>query len=195
DIARHPDLLQAAAESGCRMLSFGLESISQESLVCMEKGRADPTEYPAMIAAIQKAGMDVSAEMVVGAEGDTLESIARTADFIQENKIVVPRFYILTPIPGTDFHAQMLREERISKHDFHSYNGTEAVHIPKNMSSEELTKAYWQLYDQVFSFGSILQRTILRKEFLRRPLDFSMYLLVNLYYRQHIKKRITPNIF
>ncbi len=195
DIARRPDLLRAAAESGCRVLSFGLESISKESLAAMDKGWVDPAEYPAMIKAIQEAGIDVSTEMVVGADGDTLESIARTANFIRDNKIIVPRFYILTPIPGTDFYVQMLREDRICNHDLYSYNGTEAVHTPRNMTPEELTRSYWRLYDSVFSLDSILQRTVLRKEFLRRPLDFFLYLLVNLYYRRHIKKRITPNIF
>ena len=51
---------------------------------------------------IRKYGIDVSTEMVVGAEGDTLESIRETAKFIEDNKITVPRFYILTlGIPGT----------------------------------------------------------------------------------------------
>ncbi|MCI5142157.1 MAG: radical SAM protein, partial [Candidatus Electrothrix sp. ATG1] len=195
DIACHPELLKAAAESGCRVLSFGLESISQESLAALDKGWADPSKYPTMIRTIQEAGIDVSTEMVVGADGDTKESIARTADFIRENKIVVPRFYILTPIPGTDFYAQMLEQGRICNHDLYSYNGTEAVHIPRNMSPEELTTAYWQLYEEVFSLGSIFRRTILRREFLRRPVVFFLYLLVNLYYRHHIKQRITPNIF
>jgi radical SAM superfamily enzyme YgiQ (UPF0313 family) len=195
DIARHPELLKAVAESGCRVLSFGLESISKESLAAMDKSWADPSQYPTMISAIQNAGIDVSTEMVVGADGDTKESIARTADFIRENKIVVPRFYILTPIPGTDFYAQMLEQGRICNYDLYSYNGTEAVHVPRNMSPEELTAAYWQLYEEVFSLNSIFRRTILRREFRKRPWDFFLYLLVNLYYRYHIKKRITPNIF
>ncbi len=195
DIAHHPNLLKAAAESGCRALSFGLESITQESLTAIDKGWADPSQYPAMIRTIQDAGIDVSTEMVVGADGDTKESIAQTADFIRVNKIVVPRFYILTPIPGTDLYTQMLAQGRICNHDLYSYNGTEAVHIPRHMSPEELTQAYWQLYDKVFSLGSIMQRTILRKELWKRPWDFFLYLLVNLYYRHHIKKRITPNIF
>ncbi|MCI5130028.1 MAG: radical SAM protein, partial [Candidatus Electrothrix sp. EH2] len=195
DIARHPELLRAVAESGCRVLSFGLESISPESLATLDKSWADPKQYPAMIRAVQDAGIDVSTEMVVGADGDTKESIARTANFIRDNKIVVPRFYILTPIPGTDFYTQMQEQGRICTHDLYSYNGTEAVHIPRNMTPKELTAAYWQLYEKVFSLGSIFQRTILRREFLRRPLNFFLYLLVNLSYRRHIKKRITPNIF
>lgn len=193
-IGEDEDLLKAVAKSGCIALSFGLESISKESLNSMNKAWENPKEYPRLIKKIQKAGIDISTEMVVGAEGDTLESIKATGDFIRENKIVVPRFYILTPIPGTKFYEDMIKENRICNHDMYSYNGTEAVHVPKNMTPQELTKAYWNLYNDVFTIRSILERTIFHSEFFKRPLTFIFYLSVNLYYRYQIKRRITPNI-
>ncbi|WP_163340256.1 radical SAM protein [Desulfopila sp. IMCC35008] len=195
EIARHKKLLAAVADSGCRVLSFGLESISRKSLAAMGKEWSNPVEYPQLIRTIQDSGIDVSTEMVVGADGDTLSSIAHTAAFIRDNKIVVPRFYILTPIPGTDFYNQLLHESRICNDDIYSYNGAEAVHIPKNMTPQELTDAYWQLYRRVFSIPSILARTLFRKEFWKRPKDFLLYLVVNLYYRHHINRKIPPNIY
>lgn len=193
-IGEDEDLLKAVAKSGCIALSFGLESISKESLNSMNKAWENPKEYPRLIKKIQKAGIDISTEMVAGAEGDTLESIKATGDFIRENKIVVPRFYILTPIPGTKFYEDMIKENRICNHDMYSYNGTEAVHVPKNMTPQELTKAYWDLYNDVFTIRSILERTIFHSEFFKRPVTFLFYLSVNLYYRYQIKRRITPNI-
>ncbi|MPM61797.1 Ribosomal protein S12 methylthiotransferase RimO [bioreactor metagenome] len=193
-IGEDEELLKTVAKSGCIALSFGLESISKESLNSMNKAWENPKEYPRLIKKIQKAGIDISTEMVVGAEGDTLESIKATGDFIRENKIVVPRFYILTPIPGTKFYEDMIKENRICNHDMYSYNGTEAVHVPKNMPPQELTKAYWDLYNDVFTMRSILERTIFHSEFFKRPLTFIFYLSVNLYYRYQIKRRITPNI-
>jgi radical SAM superfamily enzyme YgiQ (UPF0313 family) len=194
-IGRDPELLKVLADSGCEILSFGLESISQESLDAMDKSWANPEEYRKLIAAVQKAGIDVSAEMVVGADGDTLESIRRTAEFIEDAGVVVPRFYILTPIPGTDYFKQMERENRIYNKDIYSYNGVETVHVPKHLSPEELTEAYWNLYERVFSLRSILKRTILSSLFFRRPGRHIFYLLVNLYYKRQIAQRIAPNIY
>ncbi len=193
-IGKDLELLNIVADSGCIALSFGLESISKESLNDMDKSWADPSKYPELIENIQNSGIDVSTEMVVGADGDTLESIKNTAKFIKENKIVVPRFYILTPIPGTKYFSQMKEQNRIFNEDIYSYNGSEAVHIPKNMSPKQLTKAYWDLYEEVFSFKSIFKRTIFRKGIFKRLDKYLFYFMVNLYYRYQIKRRITPNI-
>jgi radical SAM superfamily enzyme YgiQ (UPF0313 family) len=194
-IGRDNEMLKVLADSGCTTLSFGLESISQKSLIEMNKGWANPEKYPELIKNIQSYGIDVSTEMVVGGEGDTLESIKLTKKFIEDNKISVPRFYILTPIPGTEFFKEISAQGRMVKDDIYSFDGTEAVYRPKNMTPEELTMAYWQLYESLFTIKSIIKRNILRKEFLKKPGKYLFYSLVNMFYRYQIKQKITPNIF
>ncbi len=194
DIAKDEELLDIIAKSGCYVLSFGLESITRESLVSMNKAWAHPDKYAEQIRIIQKHGIDISTEMVVGADGDTLQSIRDTAKFIADNHIAVPRFYILTPIPGTKFFDEMEEQNRIYNADIYSYNSCEAVHIPKNMTPEELTKAYWDLYNEVYTMKNIWKRTIFTKTFLKRPLYAIFYFGVNVFYRSQIRKGIVPNI-
>ncbi len=194
-IGRESELLKKISDSGCTALSFGLESISSESLKGMNKSWANPLEYPKLINNIHSYGIDVSTEMVVGGEGDTLSSIKDTKRFIEDNKITVPRFYILTPIPGTKFFKDMKEAGRIIKEDIYSFDGTEAVHTPKFMTPDELTNSYWELYESLFTLKSIFKRNIFRKEFLKKPGKYLFYTIVNLFYRHQIKQRITPNIF
>ena len=194
-IGKDDELLEKLQKSGCTTLSFGLESISRESLISMDKGWAVPAEYDSLIQNIRNHGIDVSTEMVVGGEGDTLESIRMTKDFIERNKISVPRFYILTPFPGTRFFDQIKEEGRLVNNDIYSYDGTSAVYRPKNMTPDELTQAYWELYSELFTIKSIIKRNIFRKEMLKTPARCIFNMGVNLYYRDQIKKSITPNIF
>ena len=193
-IADNPEILKLVADSGCVTLSFGLESISQESLNKMNKSWANVSKYSEQIKKITNAGIDVSTEMVIGADGDTLDSIKATAKFIIDNKIVIPRFYILTPIPGTDFFDEIVEQGRLVNKNIYTYNGAEAVHKPQNMSPEELTIAYWKLYKEVFSIKNIFNRTIFRKEFIKNPIKYLFYLYINLFYRYQIYQGITPNI-
>lgn len=194
-IGRESKLLAMLRDSGCTTLSFGLESLKKESLKAMNKSWANPDDYPALIRNIQDHGIDVSTEMVVGGEADTLESIKATQDFIEDNKISVPRFYILTPIPGTRFFKDIEAQGRLVKSDIYSFDGTEAVYTLPNMTPEQLTKAYWELYESLFTLMSIARRNIFRKEFLKDPVKYLFYSGVNLYYRHQIKQRVTPNIF
>ena len=194
-IGKENELLKTLSDSGCTTLSFGLESISRESLVGMNKSWANPLKYPELIKNIQSHGIDVSTEMVVGGEGDTLESIKMTKNFIEDNKISVPRFYILTPIPGTKFFKDMVSKGRLIKDNIYSFDGTEAVHQPLNMTPDELTNAYWELYESLFTLKSIFKRNILRHEFIKNPGKYLFYCMVNLFYRYQIKRKITPNIF
>ena len=194
-IGEDNELLKQLKDSGCISLSVGLESTSKESLEAMNKGWADPSDYSKLISNIQSYGIDVSTEMVVGGEGDTLESIRKTKDFIEKNKISVPRFYILTPFPGTKFFKEIKKQERFINQDIYSFDGTQAVYKPSNMTADELTDAYWNLYEGLFTLSSIIKRNIMRKEFLAHPGKYLFYVGVNLYYRHQIKKKITPNIF
>ncbi|MFO7888383.1 MAG: radical SAM protein [Eubacteriales bacterium] len=194
-IGEDNELLDQLKDSGCISLSFGLESTSKESLVAMNKGWADPSDYSKLIYNIQSYGIDVSTEMVVGGEGDTLQSIRNTKDFIEKNKISVPRFYILTPFPGTKFFKEIKKQGRFINQDIYSFDGTQAVYKPSNMTADELTDAYWNLYEKLFTLSSIIKRNIFRKEFLAHPGKYLFYVGVNLYYRHQIKKKITPNIF
>jgi hypothetical protein len=89
----------------------------------------------------------------------------------------------------------MAEEGRIIREDIYSFDGREAVHLPKNMTPGELTAAYWDLYESLFTLRSILKRNVFRKEFMRKPGKYLFYLLVNLFYRYQVKNRITPNIY
>lgn len=194
-VGKEDEILKKLYDSGCRTLSFGLESLSRESLIQMDKGWANPKEYNKLIKNIRDHGIDVSTEMVVGGEGDTLESIKETKKFIEDNRISVPRFYILTPFPGTKFFEEIKNSGRLINHNIYSYDGTRAVYRPNNMTDEELTKSYWDLYNSLFTIKSIFIRNVLRREFLKTPFRYIFNIGVNLYYRKQIKEGITPNIF
>jgi len=193
DIAKDLELLKIIAKSGCMILSFGLESISKESLISMNKAWANPNNYSEQLKIIRSFGIDVATEMIIGGDGDTLESIKETAKFVSNNNIAIPRFYILTPIPGTKFHEDMEKQGRIFNKDVYSYTTCEAVHIPKHMTPEELTNAYWELYNEVYKIRNIIKRTLITKQIFKKPLNCIFYFFSNVYYRSQIKRRIVPN--
>ncbi len=194
-IADNPNLLAAACASGASMMSFGVESLNQEGLDKLNKAWLDVREHRRRINTISRSGILVSTEMIIGTDGDTLESIRATADFILECHVPIPRFYILTPMPGSPLFDEYKREGRLLTEDFSLYDGSMAVFKPVHMSAEELTEAYWELSRRVFSITSILARTLFNPLFFRNPSKHLFALIVNLHYRAYVKRKVPPNIF
>lgn len=192
-IADKPDMLALAYKSGCRLLSFGIESTSPESLAWVEKEFNKPANYETGLKAIRKHGIDVSTEMIIGMDGDREDVFQNTYDFLLKNRISIPRVHILTPVPGTPLYKELLQEGRILHDDFSQYSGGRVVFKPKNIDPVELQKNYWKLYEQLFTRTNILRR-ISGSPLFQGPYMRAVVLAINLHYRHHIQHRITPGI-
>ena len=194
DIGKNPELLKIVADSGCYTLSFGLESITQESLDHLGKSWCKTDEYLEIINNVINAGIEIASEMIVGVDTDTKESLNDTVNFVLNAKIIAPKFYIMTPIPGTDLYDEMLRENRIVEEDVLKFKPSQAVITHPHMTTQEITDMYWEIYNKLYTYKNIFKRTLLNKNFLKNPNRYLFFLMVNLYYRYQIKRKIAPNI-
>jgi len=193
-IADNPPLLKAAAESGCYVLSLGLESVSKYVLDSFNKNFCDPSDYIRIIKAINKAGIEVASEMIIGADSDTPQTLDETIDFVRQSNIIAPKFYCLTPIPGTDLYNMCKENGSLANSDYFSYRPSCAVINTPNMTAAEVTVQYWRVYKKLYSIGAILKRTLLNKRMLKNPLRTAFFFMVNMVYRSQIKRKIAPNI-
>jgi radical SAM superfamily enzyme YgiQ (UPF0313 family) len=192
-IADRPDMLKLARRSGCRLLSFGIESTNPHSLKAVDKEWNRPGRYGQAIKTIREHGIDVSTEMIIGLDGDDASVFQKTFDFIMENRISVPRIHIFTPIPGTPLYDQLEQAGRIKSKDFSRYSGGQVIYRPLGIRAEELQAGYWSLYEKLFSWSAILKRTGRSRANLG-PFLRAFIFGVNLHYRNHIHHRICPGI-
>jgi radical SAM superfamily enzyme YgiQ (UPF0313 family) len=193
-IADNPELLRIVAESGCYVLSFGLESISPEALKSVNKEWCNPDDYARILKTVTDAGIEIASEMIVGMETDTRESLTRTVDFVKKSNIVAPKFYCLTPIPGTDLYKELKDKNVITDNDVLKYRPSISVINTPNMTAAQTTEMFWEIYDRLYSIPVILRRTLLNKRMLKRPGLTLFFLMVNMVYRSQIHRKISPNI-
>lgn len=192
-IADKPDMLALAYQSGCRVLSFGLESLSRANVASVSKTFNHPDRYPGLLRCVTEHGIAVSTEMIVGLDADTEETFDRTCRFLLENRVPLPRLYILTPVPGTPLYRKFLAEERIFNHDIGDYNGGKAVFHPRLLSAQTLQQHYWAMYEALYSYRAIAHRMGGCPRRLELPVR-AVLLGTNLHYRRHVRERITPGI-
>jgi radical SAM superfamily enzyme YgiQ (UPF0313 family) len=193
-IAMHEKLLRSVSESGCRILSLGIESLSQYGLEKLKKSWIRVEEIEILLRKIQRAGILPATEMIIGTDGDTPASIMQTARFIKKNHIPAPKFYILTPLPGTEFYKQLKREGRLLHEDYSQYTSTKCVYAHANFTADELDDIYWKLYQSTYTLGSIFRRTLFNPHFFKAPSVYMFTFYANMVYRKYIRNGDAPNI-
>lgn len=181
NIDRHPDLLDAMAQAGCRSLFIGFESIHDQSVQSVNKIQNHCGRYDALISMLHDRDIMVNASMVFGLDSDTPQTFPDTLDWLVRNRVETVTAHILTPYPGTKLFDRFKAEGRIIDTDWSHYNTARVVYRPKHMSPEELYNGYLWLYDQFYSFRNIYKRMPQSRR-LRVP-----YLLFNLGYRKYGK--------
>jgi radical SAM superfamily enzyme YgiQ (UPF0313 family) len=192
-IARRPDVVELMARSGCCVIGVGIEGLTRRALDSVSKRINSPETYSSDIRMMRSHGIDVSTEMMVALDGDTEDVFEHTRRFIAENHIAVPRFHIVTPIPGTPLYDQWAREGRITDHDLAHYTGARLVFRPLGMPAEAVEPNYWRMYERLFTLRSILRR-FLGSRPTRGALVNIFTLGANFHYASHIRRRIPPGI-
>ena len=156
---RDDEFLEAAAQSGCKQLFLGLESISQHSLVEVNKRFNRVEEFVRIIERIHAHGIAVQVGIVFGFDHDPPEIFKLTLDFLEEAGVENATFNILTPFPGTPLFRRLEAEGRILTRDWRKYNSRESVvYQPKQMSGAELLAGFRYANERFYSVPSIAKR-------------------------------------
>ncbi len=158
-IAKDPELLELAAESGCKWLLMGIESINAENLKDVGKARVNAVEQiEQSVASIRAVGIKIFGSFIFGFDHDEKSVFEQTVQFCIDNRIEGANFYIFTPLPFTELYDQMEREGRILHRDWSRYDMNHVVFKPRKMTPEELLEGYLGAYRSFYSIKSIKKR-------------------------------------
>jgi radical SAM superfamily enzyme YgiQ (UPF0313 family) len=174
NIGQYEDILDDMAESGCRTLFIGFETINRRNLAACSKRQNKIESYNDTVKKIHDRKMMVNASFAFGFDGDDKNVFPDTLKWLEENKIETMTGHILTPYPGTVLYERWLKEGRIVDHDLTHYNTASVVFKPTGMTADELREGYQWIYSQFYSWKSILKRMPEAKEQRIAYLEFAL---------------------
>lgn len=157
-IGRDPDLMELMARSGCSGLLIGFETVNKDALGDIGKKFNDPTLYRSLVDDLHRHKISIQGCFVFGNDYDDLNVFERTAEFVNEVGMDLPRFAILTPFPGTPLHRRFESEGRILTRNWELYDGQHVVHMPKLMTPRQLQEGHERAWKAVYSRRSIFRR-------------------------------------
>jgi radical SAM superfamily enzyme YgiQ (UPF0313 family) len=189
EIARHPDLLDLMARSGCAYLLLGFESVNQSNLRDIHKGFNKSKDYAAVVGVLHEHGITVQGCFVFGLDEDDRSVFADTVQQVLDLRVDIPRYSIYTPFPGTTLFKRLVAEQRILSFNWEDYDTMHVVIQPMKMTPWELYDGFKWAYRETFKYRHVLKR--LRGS----PLTAGVNFAGNLAYRIFVKRLYTEPRF
>jgi radical SAM superfamily enzyme YgiQ (UPF0313 family) len=158
DVTDDPELIREMAVAGCSGVFIGFESLSDDNLADARKKTPKTSDYARRVRLLHDYGIQVNGSFVLGFDHDRKDVFARTAEWIEENRLECATFHILTPYPATPLFKQMEAEGRLLHRNWNLYDTAHSVFQPRHMTPEELEQGYAWIYRRLFSHRSIWRR-------------------------------------
>ncbi len=153
--------VELLAESGCRSLFIGFESLSKKNLMTSQKFQNDPSEYREIIETLHRYGIAICGSFVFGFDEDDASVFEETVSFSIQTKLFSAVFMILTPYPETAFYQRVKEEGRLVQDRWWLLKRPEEsapFFIPKRMSGEVLREGWKRAWKEFYSLPSIWKR-------------------------------------
>jgi anaerobic magnesium-protoporphyrin IX monomethyl ester cyclase len=145
------DLLKKMYAAGCRGLSYGVESGSQEILNNAMKG-ATVGQAENAIKWARKAGLKVLCSFILGLPGENWNTVKETIDFVKRTMPTGAQFNVAVPYPGSELHRVAMEKGWIKPGvDWKSMYQHDAVMRTDELSFEDLDQARKMAYRSLYS--------------------------------------------
>ena len=153
------EYMDLAKRSGLLHLNIGIESINEETLKGMNKKFNKVNRYSELLGNLRKRGISYSLNFIFGWDNETPDVFRSTLNFLEQEKVPVAYFNILTPEKGTMFYERMKSEDRILKLDeIGRWPGQSCYIKPQYCSPEEMVNNVQHIYREFYSWKSIVKR-------------------------------------
>jgi radical SAM superfamily enzyme YgiQ (UPF0313 family) len=152
------ELLDLAAQSGCRGVFLGVESLNQASLMETKKGFNNVRYYAEMQRKLRDHGIRTMMGIVYGFDHDDPTIFDKTMRFMDQIKADTVRYGILTPFPGTPLFRRFEDDNRIIDYNWRHYDTAHVVFAPSKMTPDQLQQGFYRSMNHTYSIRSILKR-------------------------------------
>jgi radical SAM superfamily enzyme YgiQ (UPF0313 family) len=153
-------LVKLSKEAGCIAWLIGFESISQDTIDKVGKKTNKVDDYLKAVENIHNNRMAVIGCFMFGFDTDHQNVFQDTLKMIQQLKIDVCDFCVLTPFPGTPLYKRLKKEGRIITNEWEKYNLKTLVFQPKRLEVDEIHKGISYMYDEFYSLSYTIKRLV-----------------------------------
>lgn len=187
------ELLQALADSRCRMIYCGIESIDEIGLRSVNKARTNQVQnYERIINKVQSYGIHVAAGLILGLPGSTSETFPRTLDFFERTGIIYAKLTFITYNPGTKVKHSMERVGSYPNEDPKVFDGNHLSYLANGQDPDVIFRGADWFIRNFYNIPAIVRRSFKLKMGMLERME---WILFNICYRDAYLQWIEEGIF
>jgi radical SAM superfamily enzyme YgiQ (UPF0313 family) len=115
NLLRDEELVSLIAQSGCKWIFIGLESIDSANLKSIRKGFNKPEEFKEILESLARHGVYAITSFIFGTDGEKAGVARRTLDVILSWPPGLPVFGLMTPYPATPLYKRLALAGRLTR--------------------------------------------------------------------------------
>src|SRR5205807_2955587 len=115
NLLRDEELVDLMAQSGCKWVFIGMESIDPANLADVNKNFNKPGEYATVLNRLARRNIYAITSFIIGMDNDTVGVADRTLREIETWPPGAPIFGLLTPFPSTPLYDRLLKSGRLTR--------------------------------------------------------------------------------
>jgi radical SAM superfamily enzyme YgiQ (UPF0313 family) len=161
NFADNDEVMQAASDSGCRLILLGIEAEKAVQLKEANKmlNAKNVGSYANIFRRIHRHNISILGTFLFGMDSDSAQSMRDRVKFILNSGVDAYMTTILTPLPGTVLFNRLKQENRLLDMDYPEgwgrYQFTNVVFKPGKMSPDELLDEMMKNWKQLYSLRTI----------------------------------------
>ncbi|HLC38912.1 MAG TPA: radical SAM protein [Patescibacteria group bacterium] len=169
----NPKMLKAMKETGCQVVSYGVESGVQKILNRVGKN-ITLAQIRQAFKWTRAAKLESAAYIIFGLPGETKQTIKKTMKLVKEINPDYVQFYSAIPYPGTRFHDEAAKKGWITAKSWADYEQGKNIISTPQLSVEDLAKFRKKAYLQFYLRPTYILHSM--KKFVKNPKDFWPFL-------------------
>jgi radical SAM superfamily enzyme YgiQ (UPF0313 family) len=151
-----PNFTEKVSRAGCTQVFIGMESINPKNIESAGKKQNDVDDYASFIEAWHEVGVMTHVGYIIGLPFDTVESVRSDIQRLKEEiKVDLASFFMLTPLPGSKDHLDLVTTGEYVDPDLNKYDGFHAVMKHPLMEDKEWYTAYNEAWQNFYEFENI----------------------------------------
>lgn len=143
------ELVREMASAGCKVMTFGVESLNKEVLEKIKK-RITPEQVQRAIKLCKKYKIQSQVHIIFGLPGETKETIRETIHGVLKLKPDYAQFYCAVPFPGTEFYEYASKNSFINTKEWEKYEINKAIVSYPHLSDKEIQEGMKEAYKKFY---------------------------------------------